>query len=311
MSSLTIKDFYPKHKKMKGDIGLELEIEFNAKETPILENVGAWRPVHDDSLRNGMEYITRAPLKIGDEFHEKVKVMTDELNKKKVELSHRCSVHVHRNVLDFTPIEVLNTLLAYWIIEAPLLNFCGKNRRKNLFCVGVNEANGVISMLCSSILEDKIPLEFSEERCKYGGQNLNAISRLGSIEYRGMRGSTDPDLITLWATTLYELGERARKFSDPAALMDFYLDSEKDQFLQTMLPAEFINHIAETQDYVSLINANVEHLIPLAYCVEDWKAWEDGLTVNPPKKTIFVASLAAVAAALNDIPVIEEEFEDD
>lgn len=293
MSSKTIKDFYPRHKTLNGDVGIEVEVEFAACVSPLVEIGGAWRVVEDHSLRNGMEYVTRAPIKEGPDKLGKIKFLTDTLNKHALNMSHRTSVHVHRNIMDFTPIEVWNTVLAYWILEAPLLAFCGPQRRGNLFCLGVHEASGILNY-CYTDLDKDLPFaSLTSERCKYGGQNLNAISRLGSIEYRGMRGTTDPDLINLWSSTLYHIGERARAFKDPAALMDFYLDSEKDQFLFALLPIEFIQHIKGIQEYVKLIRRNVEGLVDLAYYHEDWAAWQAGLKEPKPTKSKIEAYMEA------------------
>jgi hypothetical protein len=281
--SSTIADYH-NQKKRKGNVGIELEIEY-LNGVPNITLEGPWRAVEDHSLRNGMEYVTRQPLKVGPELFEKIKLMTDKINKHPLNLSSRTSVHIHRNIQDFTPVQMWTTLLAYWILEAPLLAFCGETRRRNLFCLSLHEAPGILSYCYEDLAKSTPFISFKESRCKYGGQNLSCIARLGSIEYRGMRGSADPALIHLWATTVYELGERAKQFRDPAALMDFYLDSTKDQFLIRLLPYNFIEHIKRTTDYVGLIKKHVYDLADLAYFHDDWLKWQGALKLPEPKPT--------------------------
>lgn len=279
MSSKTIADFY-NHKVKPGDVGIEVEVEFQSGHPKLEESVSCWRPIEDGSLKYGMEYVTRNPIKVGPDKHGKIKDLTDALAKFKTNITNRCSVHVHRNVGALTPVEVWTIILAYWLLEAPLLAFCGDSRKANLFCLGVREAGGILER-CYRDLENNNPFKtFQDESlCKYGGQNLSAIPRLGSLEYRGMRGTLDPDLIDLWSTTVFEIGERARKFKDPAELMDFYLDSEKDQFLQRLLPHEFIEHLIKITDYQSLIKRNALILCELAYYHDDWHAWQETLEI--------------------------------
>lgn len=308
--SLTISELHGQ-KSRKGAVGIELEVEFDPKKgLPLVTVEGPWRQIEDNSLRNGFEYVTRQPLKIGPDLHGKIKGMTDNINKHSVSLSNRCSVHIHRNIQEFTPVQVWNTILAYWILEAPLLNFCGTSRRHNHFCLSVHEAPGIIHR-CYEDLKADIPFStFKESSCKYGGQNLSVVKRLGSLEYRGMRGSTDPDLIHLWATTVHHIGERAKEFRDPAAIMDFYLDSNKDQFLLRMLPYAFIQHIKSTQDYVGLIKKHVYDLCDLAYFHDDWLKWQEKI-----KKPEIKPKINSLYAALNTQGVLTpniifEEFED-
>lgn len=299
--SLKISDIYG-HKIKHGDVGIEVEVEFAPHTIPMMEQVGCWRTVEDHSLRNGMEYVTRQPIKIGPDKFDKIKVLTDALGKFNTQISSRCSVHVHRNVLDFTPIEVWNTIIAYWLLEQPLLAFCGSSRRGNLFCLGLNEASGVISNCIRDLSETNLKpfSKFHSELCKYGGQNLSAISRLGSIEYRGMRGTIDPALIDLWSTTVYEIGERARRFKDPSDLMDFYLDSEKDQFLLRLLPLDFIQHLISTHDYKRLIKNNAILLGGVAYNKEDWQAWQKNIEMEfaAPSKKVKKLSMESFTAQI-------------
>jgi hypothetical protein len=266
------------HRRRTDGVGIEVEVE---SLTPLPADIGGvWLTKTDESLRNyHYEYVCRQPIKVGPDKIKHIRCLTDKLNVPgaKLDMSHRTSVHVHRNVQHFTPVEVWTTIIAYWMIEDALINFCGNSRRGNLFCLPLSSCEGVLSR-CNVDLGSGTPFGyFPAHACKYGGQNLATIAALGSIEYRTMRGTTDPYLIDKWSSALWYLGERARSFRDPAALMDYYLDSSKDELLHRLLPAEFVSLVTSAPNYVGLIRSNVMLLADLAYTHDDWLAWQDNL----------------------------------
>jgi hypothetical protein len=280
----TIREIHNQRLRTDG-VGIEVEVE---SLTPLPEEIGGvWLTHSDESLRNHhFEYVCRQPIKVGPDKIKHIKVLTDKLNVPgaKLDMSHRTSVHVHRNVQHFTPIEVWNTLIAYWMLEDALVNFCGDSRKGNLFCLPLSSCEGIINR-CIRDLNSKVPFSsFPKHACKYGGQNLATISSLGSIEYRTMRGTTDPELIDKWSSALWHLGERARKFKDPAALMDFYIDSSKDELLYTLLPADCVSMITSAPGYIGLIRDNVMRLTDLAYAVDDWEEWQNNLSTKEDVK---------------------------
>lgn len=274
----TIREIHGQRKRTDG-VGIEVEVEAL---TPLPAEIGGvWLTKNDDSLRNyHYEYICRQPIKVGSDKISHIKVLTDKLNTPaiKLDMSHRTSVHVHRNVQYFTPVEVWNAVIAYWMIEDALLSYCGEGRRGNLFCLPVSSCDGIINR-CIKDLASSIPFSnFPGHSCKYGGQNLATVAALGSLEYRSMRGTTDPEIIDKWSSALWYLGEKARKFRDPAALMDAYLDTSKDEFLNALLPPNFISLVTQSPGYEGLIRHNVIRLADLAYAKEDWLAWQQGIS---------------------------------
>lgn len=273
-TTLTIRDIHGQKRRTDG-VGVEVEVEAL---TPLPAEIGGvWLTKNDDSLRNyHYEYICRQPIKVGLDKLSHIKVLTDKLNTPaiKLDMSHRTSVHVHRNIQHFTPVQVWTTIIAYWMIEDALLSFCGEGRRGNLFCLPVSSCDGIINR-CIKDLNNPVPFSgFPAHSCKYGGQNLATVSTLGSLEYRSMRGTTDPEIIDKWSSALWYLGEKARQFQDPAALMDAYLDTTKDQFLNALLPSNFISLVTQSPGYEGLIRHNVIRLADLAYAKEDWLAWQ-------------------------------------
>jgi hypothetical protein len=292
-------------RKRTDGVGIEVEVE---SKTPLPTDIGGvWLTHVDNSLRNyGMEYVCRQPIKIGPTKLGHIKTLTDRLNTmpSQLDMSHRTSVHVHRNVQGFTPVQVWTTILAYWLIEDPLINFCGPTRRGNLFCLPVSDCEGILHR-CMTDLRNPIPFScFPKSACKYGGQNLATISTLGSIEYRTMRGTTDPDIIDKWSDALWHLGERAKNFRDPAALMDFYVDSDKDELVYTLLPAPFANLVTSAPGYQGLIKNNALLLCDLAYAKDDWLAWQESLKSSFENQTYKGVLNNTSSSTINLNPVV-------
>lgn len=285
--SKTIREIYNQSVRTDG-VGIEVEVEAESKLPDTIG--GVWLAKSDGSLRGyAYEYVCRQPIKVDNDKIKHIRVLTDKLNTPTVKLamSSRTSVHVHRNVQGFTPAEVWTAILAYWMVEGPLMDFCGPSRKGNLFCLPLYECEGVLRHCEDDIKRGRKPFDsIRQSYCKYGGQNLATVRTFGSLEYRGMRGTTDPQLIDKWSTALYELGTNAKeRFGTPDRLMDFYIDSSKDQMLNTLLPADFVELIKSSPNYVGLIRENVLRLCDLAYSQPDWRAWEKKASEPPaPKK---------------------------
>ncbi len=296
-SKLTIATLYGQ-KVRAGDVGLEIEVE--GEELPA-EIGGAWLVKNEGSLRNGYEYYTRQPLKVDDTLSTHICKLTDNLKGKKVDMSNRTSVHVHVNVQQMTPVQVWTAVICYWMLEGPLTRLCGeKNRVGNLFCLGVEHAEGILG-LCIKDLRKKTPFSaFGLEVAKYGGQNLSAVQRFGSLEYRSMRGTVDPVVIERWCRALYHIVEASKTFANPAKAVDFYLDSEKDQLLNVLLPADIRKDVESKNGYKDMIRNNILAIAEVAYFPKSWEKWGEDIENTFKVKKDKNDPDAAFAAAVRD-----------
>jgi hypothetical protein len=295
---LTIREIYGMKSRTDG-VGIEVEVE---SKTPLPADIGGvWLVKTDDSLRdNAFEYVCRQPIKVGPDKIGHIKTLTDKLNvaNNQLSMSHRTSVHVHRNIQEFTPAQLWTAIIAYWMIEDPLLDYCGEGRKGNLFCLPLSDCDGILTRVMQDLTSDRPFSSFNRENSKYGGQNLSNITTLGSVEYRSMRGTTDPEIIDRWSSMLHHIGEQAKVFGTPDALMDYYLESNKDELLNALLPREFIDVVKASKNYVGLIKENVLRLCDLAYAEDDWLKWELKFKSNTPapaKKSLLNSLLQAQA----------------
>lgn len=265
-------------KPKNGDLGIEIEVEYVPGSPKLDAPLGSWAVKEDSSLVNGLEYYTRQPIPNNSAKLARIQALCDELNKPTYSILHgspRTSVHVHCNIQDLTPVQLWTAIIAYWMLENPLMQYCDPELRSgNLFCLELKYAQGILRSCMKDLRRKSQPFRtFDLAQCKYGGQNLASIPRFGSVEYRGMRGTTDAVLIDEWTTVLSNIIKRSKGFRDPAHLMDFYFDSSKDSFLYALLDAQFIEKLKATPNYTGLIRENITMLCDLAYFHDDWQDW--------------------------------------
>lgn len=280
----TICELWGQSKRTDG-VGIEVEVEATK---PLPSEIGGvWLSHTDGSLRgHAMEYVCRQPLKIGPDTLKHIKNLTDKLADPTlgVNMSARTSVHIHRNVQHFTPVQVWNAIIAYWLLEDPLLNYCGDERKGSHFCLPLSCCDGIIETCTADLESRSTPFsKFSVGGTKYGGQNLSTISRYGSIEYRSMRGTIDPEIIHTWAATLYNLTEAAKNFKDPADLLDFYFDKDLDTFLAHFLSPAFIKIVKDTPGFKKCLGDNALRLVEIAYATDDWAKWQESRSLQEAK----------------------------
>lgn len=270
----TMRDYLPQFKAVVGDVGVELEIE-SATPIPGMDR-GDWKSKTEGSLRfNGIEFVSRKPFPMDDNFPKKILRLTDYVNDPKygvLKESPRTSLHVHTNILDDTPLEVWTRIITYWLVENLLTKYCGEEQREgNLFCLRLADAEALLTY-CYDDLKEEVPFIQFHNELRYAGQNLSAIRKFGSLEYRTMRGTTDPKVIIQWASNLYRMGQRAKAIGVPSAVLDTYFSAGAKGILDILFDAEFVRELVKIDKWESLVEQNAGLLIELAY-FHDWKAW--------------------------------------
>lgn len=263
-----------------GDVGLELEVE-SSEPLPDI-NTDPWRSKIDESLRGyGMEYYTSRPIKCDSTKYSTISRLTNELSKNAgvAKDSPRTSLHVHVNILDHTPLQTWTAAASYWLLENLMVKYCGEEQRKgNLFCLPLNTGEGVLSHVYRD-LENDIPFErLLGDTIRYSGQNLNAVMKFGSIEYRSMRGVTDAETIDRWSTQLYNIVHRSKRFTDPASMLDTYLSTNPTEFMLLLLDRSFVEELQAHTGWPKLIDENVGLLSEMCY-YHEWSTWNKKINV--------------------------------
>jgi hypothetical protein len=133
------------------------------------------------------------------------------VNLEKTEVNDTCGVHVHVDVRDLTVPQLNNVIGLYLVVERSLYRYCGVDRTNNNFCVPLHKALGGVAGVWHRGVA-----EFRDE-LRYGGLNLHAVRRFGTLEFRMHPGSNDINKIVDWMNICAAIKENGKDFEGPKA----------------------------------------------------------------------------------------------
>lgn len=295
LSELLLKDC------PEGTFGVEIECEGNNL-YPI--NNLYWKTEDDGSLRgvfphSRCEWVFKKPLSI-DKTILALKHLANKQKENNADLqfSFRTSVHVHVNVLDLTWNQYLNFIYLYFLLEEPLMNFCGQERIGNRFCLRMQDAEGVLDTFQYMIQTGARSIRgLNEEAVRYSAINLYATAKYGSLEFRGMRGCLDVDILTTWITTLNKLKESAKQFKSIKEIHNAFKNVNNRDLIVNYLGEEFIYN-----DYDYGMNTSFSLCYELPYLLRE--EVEEGFILNKAPNVRLRDLFVGVE------PVQEEEYDD-
>jgi hypothetical protein len=217
----------------KGDVGIEIEVEGRKLVLPADKSV--WKGERDGSLRGDFpdyscEYVLRKPLPLA-----KVKPALEELKEtlkdSELDFSYRTSVHVHVNVQDLTAPQLLNLVYTYALLEDVFMNYAGKSRRCNRFCLSIQDAEGTLDAIRAIIRDGVATMALREEAyIRYAAINLAAIAKYGSVEFRAMRGNLDVGILVNWVQSLMCLKRFAQNYENVFAIYNRFVEIGAEEF---------------------------------------------------------------------------------
>jgi hypothetical protein len=185
-------------------VGVEVEVE-NAG---IISGLVNWQPTADNSLRDhGVEFKTRFGVRYGNlplvlkELHVALKE-----NYSRHRFTERCSTHVHLDIRRFEQEQLQNLLIIYTLMEDALFNLAGELRKDNIFTVPIRSSLSTMSSTCSGIWE------YIQYCSKYTAMNLRCASDFGTVEFRHLEGTSNPERILKWITLLVLIHRAAADF---------------------------------------------------------------------------------------------------
>jgi len=260
----------------RGDVGLELEVEGNAPLPHIEEK--SWKTKDDGSLRgHGKEYYSKQPIKVDDKLFERIKYLSDKLRQPQhqvLENCYRTSFHVHCNVTDFTIKQVWTAATTYWLVENLLAEYSGDDRKGNLFCLRLSDAESLIDYVVKDLRGNEPFRHIRQDRIRYSGQNLCALPLFGSLEYRTMRGTLDPATLHMWTKELHHMVCNSKLYDSPKALLDAYYRNGPALIVDSLFNQDFsLPHLRTIPNWEDQIEENAGALCEIAYGF-DWDAWE-------------------------------------
>lgn len=283
---MKIKQLFPV-KQHTGDVGIEIEVEgFNL---PKISNQ-VWRYTSDNSLKGGLEgieYVMKAPISLSS-LKEELVSFKEYFKNSSVDNSIYAGIHAHVNVQDITPKQLINYLVCFLIVEDLLVKWCGNTRVGNHFCLRSSDAEYFVYFLRKCIQEDSFDEVFEGSSTggnfiRYSAANLKSLGKYGSIEFRCLNSTIEPDRIYQWSHTLISILNFAKQFSNPTEVISYFNSVGNGVFIKECL-GEFHSTFL-TGDWDSSLEDNIERAMDVAYS----KKWvkSKNLNIFKPSKGIF------------------------
>jgi len=208
----------PDRRLTSGDLGVEVEVEGSS----LPRRMGQyWNIDYDGSLKGeAYEYVLDKPLSeadvgkalayLGDKYKECNTTVNDSV---------RCGVHIHVNVQKLSIVQLYNFITLYSMFEGVLLDYCGKGRNGNLFCLPLNRSVGVIQALRATAQQNYFR-GLHDDEYRYCALNVKSLGQYGSVEFRALRGGPDLSRISDWSSLLLHLRDVACTYPDPTCIIE-------------------------------------------------------------------------------------------
>ena len=202
-----------------GDVGIEIELE--ADNLPPADAVPRqWKREKDASLRGESgEFVLRKPVPLSalDKAFSDLQACFDEFGTKE-RPTYRAGIHVHVNVQDLTPTQLVTFICSYFMLEEVLLRYCDKTRLGNHFCLRMSDASYLLDKIVDFIQQEDIR-QLDSEDLRYASLNVTSLFKYGSIEFRALESTLDFDKIKTWAGVLVHLRDYAKTVRSPVDLL--------------------------------------------------------------------------------------------
>jgi hypothetical protein len=210
-------------------VGVEIELEGDS--FPLVPPYG-WKSENEGSLRgNCIEYILSAPVEYGD-LPKSLMDLQKAFDNQGTELydTPRAGTHVHINVQQLTFSQAYKFIMLYLVLEDMLIEYCGPTRKGNLFCLRAQDAEGLIFLLMESVRKnyDYIPFvdnhddEYPEDRARYASVNVQSLWKFGSVEFRALKGTWQPEVLHQWVGILLAVLEASLTFKEPSDIAESF-----------------------------------------------------------------------------------------
>lgn len=234
-------------KKQSGEIGVEIEMEGQGLPPP--DSVSKyWRVDRDASLRGeSCEFVLKIPVD-----HNKLDTALGELSsalklyKTNVKETYRAGIHIHINVQDLSPKQLITFITLYFMLEEVFLSYCDKSRVGNHFCLRMSDASYTLDMITDAILNSNLSL-LNTEDLRYASLNLTSLFKYGSVEFRALESVPNFEKIKVWALALHQLKTFAKTINNPTDVLGQASDQGFVPFAKNIL-GNYQNHFSKFID---------------------------------------------------------------
>lgn len=218
------------------EIGVEVEVESNTR----LSSCTGWRLVGDGSLRGDYsgEYVFQGPVDESTAI-ERVKDLQKVFLKSEVYETYRAGVHLHVNVRDLTPKQLMVFIAFCYVFEEALVDWCGTTRSGNHFCLRMVDAEGPLEYVCQWYKNNYKMDYLDTDAIRYAATNLNPIVKYGSIELRSLPTTVTLDNIIPWMQVYLHIKKKSLEYENPAFIMENFSGAGAEAFAKEFLEEHF------------------------------------------------------------------------
>ena len=299
-----VHELFRKEAPPKGSVlyGIELEMEGNI--LPKVIPGPEWRVEHDGSLRgeDNAEYVLRKPLSYEDSLKAFSKlVYYIDLVGEDPDPSRRTSTHVHVDCRGLHMEQLISFIVLFLTFEEFLVDWCGEERKGNLFSLQTKDAEGFYVAL-SSFLTTGTP-QYLSDNIRYSSINLAALGKYGSVEFRSLRGTLDKKVLGTWLSVLDRLRNLAEVYKNPLEVVYEMSVLGPDGFAAKVLGPHlkaFFKGRGKAQKLVGGIRRAQD--IAFLYEREDVKGFFNKVVEKPVKKGAKVVMLEPDPFWMEDDP---------
>lgn len=245
-----VKTFIPAKRHQPGMFGVEIEVDADCAGVILPEG---WKAVHDGSLKkiNSMEFVFNKPENL-PEAKKLVKNLYKNLGGIAGD-SMLAGVHVHVNCQELTLKQLATFVYAAYSLEPAIIEQFGPNRKGNLFCLGLEDAENPVEVFKNALEEGNLN-RLDTDSIRSAATNLTAIPRYGSVEFRAMMTPKTAEPILDWLDVLATLRETApAMFETPRELVYGFSAAGIPQTLTRLVGAKGTEWLMKSPDYESRI----------------------------------------------------------
>lgn len=212
---------------LQGQVGLEIEVEA-ANRLPADGDIAAqgqitrarWVTHQDGSLRGvAREYVLSVPCTL-DELSGLCEGLYDTFKKtgSTLDLSNRCSTHVHVNMSGRRINHVTSVLLLWSLFEESIIDWSGEERKTNHFCLSFKDSPQVYQAWRDVLLTGN-SRNLTARNLKYSALNIMPLVTRGSVEFRCGRADNNPDFPVQFATLVASIVDHAcEEYENPSLI---------------------------------------------------------------------------------------------
>lgn len=254
---------------IKQEIGVEVEVEGN--NLPLIQD-RFWKTENDGSLRGeAFEYLLKAPIKFSQWDVVKGKLL-EHLENSTVTPSDRTGIHVHYNVQNLSSIELMNTLVIYYILEEYIVSTCGPNRQGNHFCLRMVDSPVIEDLLIKACEKQRF-MGLHSDDYRYAALNFQSLFRFGSLEFRAIQTDATLSMVAPISEIMLSIIKYAKECANPQQIIENLSGEGSVNFLPRVLKPKSIeflrNNTCIDEDLDDVLYRGVRNIQDLAFTI-DW-----------------------------------------